>query len=278
MWTHRFLRFTIFAVVALRMTGGAALVLPPEVAEAFRRASTGEDGSLYSPGNGREMVIGHVKTHWKELLDHLDEVPSEGGTRRSAAMVVGLAAEDLPPMEYVDFLDHYLTAYARGGIEEEVLQLQLGGRGRKNDFVVVNVADSRVRTLLLRAKELVPKENVEFQKYLDDELTGERSDMYFANKSDDALPPETLPGIELRSPFESLIAKAKRMTKASDEATKRNRPSPGNAGKPGEYTGAGTDGSEGRSRLWILAGVLVVLAFALWKGILKARLARSGSR
>ncbi len=117
----------VLSFLFFHLLASASLDLPPEVKEAFRRASVGEDGYLYPSGSGRELIIENVKDNWKDLLDHLDDVPSEAGNIRSAARVVGNAAEELPPLEYLDFLDHYLTAYSRGHIEDEILRWQLGG-------------------------------------------------------------------------------------------------------------------------------------------------------
>lgn len=247
----------------------ASLDLPPEVKEAFSRASVGEDGYLYPSGSGRDLIIEYVKNNWKDLLDQLADVPSEAGSIRSAARVVGNAAEELPPLDYLDFLDHYLTAYSRGHIEDELLRWQLAGVDRKNYFITVNAAHPRVRNLLLRAKELVPKENVAFQEYLDEEFAGKRTDMYFANKSDDARPPETLPGIKLRKPFESLIAKMNRNRKDSEEATKRDLPARDAASETGTNVAAESDEGISGRRIWILGAALMVLLFAVWKGVFK---------
>lgn len=259
-------RFTfILASLYLHSLASASPNLTPEAKEAFRKASVGEDGYLYPSGSGRELIIKTVKENWKDLLDHLDDVPSEGGTIRSAARVVGNAAEELPPLEYLDFLEHYLTAYSRGQIDDDILRWQLGGVDRKNYFITVNATHPRVRALLLRTKELVSKNNIAFQEYLDEEIAGKRSDMYMANKSDDDLAPETLPGIKLRSPFESLIAKVHRRSKEPDGSNERKFTASKAKGQPINSTTS--DWGSGRTdwKTWTLTAALLALLFAVWK-------------
>jgi hypothetical protein len=133
----------VLAAASLLATG-AALEMPPDVEDALRRAKVGESGGMALGPAERELVTGYVRNHWRDLLDHLDEVPSRSGSVRAATSVVGLAAEDLPPMEYLDFLDHFLTVYAAGKIKDNALQMQLAGIERKNYFITVNSAHPRL--------------------------------------------------------------------------------------------------------------------------------------
>ena len=266
--------FSLFWALSLLNGPVVALEMPLETVDAFRNTTLSEGGGLVSFGNEREVVIEFVKMNWREVLDNLDQVPSPGGNVSGAAMLVGAAAEELPPLEYLDFLDAYLTLYERGGVNDDLLRAQLAGDNRKNYFVAVNAAHPRVKALLLRAKNLVPKENVVFQEYLDEEIAGARSDMYFANASRDTPPPETLPGIKLRKPFESLIEKAKRMTRSSDEATRRNHASVADADEPGSGTEMSERGSK-KGSIWLVVGALVILIIAMSKAYRKRRPVKS---
>jgi hypothetical protein len=173
-------------------------------------------------------------------------------------------------MEYLDFLDQYLIIYSQGKIDDELLQWQLEGFSRKDDFLTVNSKHSRVQALLKRAKELVPKENAKVQRRLDDMLSGEGSDMYMVDKSDDAPPPETLPGIKLRPPFESILSKVMRLGKTNDGAAGHS-----GRGSAGQSEAGETEANErsGGGGLWGNAAALALLGFALWRAFFTRRLA-----
>lgn len=262
----------LFSSLLLSLPTLAALDLPPQVAEAFRNVSVGEEGYLASSNGGRELILEYVKKDWKELLDGLEGVPSPSGTVGAAAMIVGLAAEELPPLDYLDFLDHYLIIYSRGIVGDESLRMQLGGMDRKNHFISVNYEHPRVRALLLRAKELVPKDNAEFQEYLDEQLAGKLSDMY-SSGAEDARPPETLPGIKLRAPFESLMEKAKRLGMLKDESEGTRLPKREINGQSDPEKGGAFGGSVSPRGIWGAVAALAILVFALWKGFFKSRFA-----
>lgn len=182
--------------------------LPAEIAELFRHAGTTEYGTVYV-GKGKEpnlQLREYVAGHWLELLDNFESIQTVGNTSYASIVTLGLLAEDLPPEQYVEFMDHYVDLYSQHRIPDRQFLLQLMGVGRKAYFMTVNAKHPKVRAILKKAQDVVPVDNVALQSAIASEISGEGDDMYYANKSDDEPPPQTMPGIKLKTPFESLIA------------------------------------------------------------------------
>lgn len=188
--------------------------LDSEIQTLLANSGTTEDGGIYNMEHRQKEVADYVRQNWRLLLANLEKVPTNAGNIDAAAMLIGRCAEDLPPIEYLDFFDAYLDAYSKHQIRDQTLVLQLCGLARKKDFLSVNWEDHRVQSILKRAEELAPRENSDLHALIKKIASGSLSDMYFANSPTHARPPETLPGIKLRPPFESLLGGAKRPGKA----------------------------------------------------------------
>lgn len=236
--------------------------LDHDTSQLMGSAGTGEGGALYPTGPAGQKLIDYVANHWEELLDNIEDVPSYARSPRSAVMWVGSAAENLPPTDYLNFLDHYLTICGERRVDAEVLGLQLMGQNRKQFFLMVNYEHERVRTILHRAQHLIPQENRSLHDLIDKTLAGNLADTYFANAGDDTPLPETLPGIKLRPPFASLIAKRERDERRAEGLGSSNTPNgmtksdTNMTEEPGSETASGTN--------WFLGAALAVLALGCW--------------
>jgi hypothetical protein len=263
----------ILATVCL-LARGAALEMPPKVAGAFADASVGESGGLFTGApEERDILVEYVKSNWRELLPHFEEIQVRGNTIESKISVVGIAAEELEPLEYLNFLDEYLILVRQGRVPLDEFVCQIGGNGRKRDFIAVNWKYPKVKELL----KAVMKLNEEKGGILSpDEVTGLQSvaEGGEADAYDDGTgrePPETLPGVKLENPFASLIKKATRLEKT--KAAAEGNSGGGKAGQSeAEEAGAEHEGTGGGS-LWGIAAALALLAFALWRAFFKRRLA-----
>jgi hypothetical protein len=149
---------------------------------------------------------------------------------------------------------------------------QIGGNGRKRDFIAVNWKYPKVKELL----EAVMKLNEEKGGILSpDEVTGLQSvaEGAEADSYDDGTgreTPETLPGVRLENPFASLIKKATRLDKT--KAAAAGNSGGGNASQS-EVAETETNEGSGGGRPWGIAAALALLAFALWRAFFKRRLA-----
>lgn len=160
-------------VAAGLLATGAALEMPPKVAQAFAHASVGESGGLFTGApEERDILVEYVKSNWRDLVRNFEEVQVRGNTTASKISVIGIAAEELEPLEYLDFLDGYLTLVRQGRVPLDEFVCQIGGNGRKRDFIAVNWKYPKVKELL----EAVMKLNEEKGGILSpDEVTGLQS-------------------------------------------------------------------------------------------------------
>jgi hypothetical protein len=248
-----------------------ALDMPPDVEEGFKHASVGESGGLFTGApEHRDILVEYVKSNWRELLPHFEEVQVRGNTIESKISVIGIAAEELEPLEYLNFLDEYLILVRQGRVPLDEMVSQIGGNGRKRDFMAVNWKYPKVREQLTAVMKL----NEEKGGILSpDEVTGLQSvaEGGEADSYDDGTgrePPETLPGVKLENPFASLIKKATR-----PEKTKAAAAGNSGGGKAGQSVALVTEANEssGGGHLWGIAAALALLAFALWRAFFKRR-------
>jgi hypothetical protein len=193
-------------------------VIPPEIANGMVQSSIGEDGGLHIQGVEEEIFISYIKRNWKSIVENAESLPLHahenklrGKISLTSLSIVGSACENLPPLEYLDYLDKMLILFEQRKIDPLALELVLG-REKKIDFLSVNWEHPRVRTILSKIIELVPPSNVDLLSCVRDMADGKLADNYRTNVSDDVPNPETLPGIKLVRPWDSLLKKYERMT------------------------------------------------------------------
>jgi hypothetical protein len=183
----------------------ASLDLPPDIRELFRTAGVDESG-YFGTGGDTQKLQAYVLLHWRDLLDHYEELPGGSPDNPGAKIsMLGGAAEALSPVEYLKFLNHYLDLYAQRRIADQFLDFQLATQNQKRRFLEVNYTDSGVQAFLLRAKDLVPKHNTKLQEELDSYLSGEDSENYILSDLDTNPGPQTLPGVHLPFLFERFV-------------------------------------------------------------------------
>jgi DnaJ-domain-containing protein 1 len=208
------------------MHGASALELAADVAKAFSQASVGESGGLFTENEAdRELLEEYVNANWRSLLESFSELQVRGKSQPAKISVVGILAENLPPVDYLDFLKRYLELVEEGKIPIDTLVYQIGGNGRKSDFLSVNHRHAEVESILAKAIALAEanRDSVseDERSMLRSIADGSLADMYDVNESGDELPPETLPGVTLSRPYESLISRFNREKRAEKDATRR---------------------------------------------------------
>jgi len=187
----------VLAAVSLSVTA-RALEMPPEVEAAFRKASVGEGGGLLTDKPAqREFVIDYVKANWRELLPRFEEIQVRGNNTASRISVIGVAAEELEPLEYLDFLDEYLSLVRQGKVPLRELVSQILGKGRKQYFIAVNFKHPRVKEVLAAAMRLYEERGTGLSadevSCLEHLAEGRLAGSY-VDEGSGRKPPETLPG------------------------------------------------------------------------------------
>lgn len=265
------LLFFVPFILATRLAADPApeAGIPAEMLDIFRGSRPNDGGWIDSDDGRGEELAEYIRANWRYLMTHIGEVPTKDETTISAIALIGQSAEELPPEEYLDFLDAFLSLYSEGLIPDNILMYRLFGMGRKNFFISVNSAHPRVQGFLERTKELVPKENEKLHSIITDLAKGEGSDMYYANASENDLPPETLPGIKLRRPFESMIPEFMREKREQRESSRR-------LGKEGSLDPGDNEPAD-RSRVSLAAAIAAVVAlFCVGMYLVKLRKAAHG--
>lgn len=209
--------------------------------------------------------------HWKILLSDVDRLPSRRGNPQTVtAAQISVFCEKLPPMEYLDLLDRLIDLVAGEKINPDTLMAQINGTESKHLFIAVNFEHARVRDLLRRAKE-VSGDHPNIVRSLERHESGELADGYQVTNGADFFP-QTLPGIKLRHPDETLIRKYEQMTGRRIPRDPRFETQsairPPRRMAQGEVPG--NDPGEPRSPAstmwpWIAGGATIVVAcFGLW--------------
>lgn len=204
------------------MSHGNEVFFPDDVRPAFTEGGIDEAGNIRLGNANKENTISYVTTHWKELLDQVDNLPvkdpNKKSSKRRSIRLLGSLCEFLPPEEYLDFLNRWVGLAENKKIDSELLLGQFMGYGKKRHFVTVNYEESRIQSLLNRSQRAVSKEeDPEFHEWIDSALVGDMADSYFM---DDEVVPETLPGIKLRDPIAKLMAEARERNRGNQRGSK----------------------------------------------------------
>jgi len=201
--------------------------MPPSIIAGFAQSRLGESGGLFVKGVDQEEFTSYITRNWKSIIKHLDSLPisnatflDDSGPRNYAVFIFGAACEWLPPQEYVDFLEQWVTLSEKNEIPYQALHDAVVGVSKKNYFVAVNWEDPRIKAILRRVIAATPDEDKDAKVMYKECLSGRLADNYMVNKADDTPPPETLPGIKLKAPFENQLTRAKQLRSRKDSSSR----------------------------------------------------------
>ena len=268
----------------------AEFALPPEVALAVSKSSSGESGGLFVNGMEEKRFLEYICAHWKEIADNIEQLPgaapdwgspvSQEAAFNASVDTFATACEWLPPEEYMDFLDKLSSLYEDKRIGYLALGFQLSGNAKKDSFLAVNWHHPRVQAFFNRLRPLLGEGEKDGISMIDMMSRGELADSYMTNKSVDAPYPETLPGVKLERPFGSLIKQYEKLTgkkvppdpdfPAEDSARPEKRPGHGDSGKVEEVVELTLLGKS------LLGGILVLVAAGIAWGVARWRRKRGG--
>jgi hypothetical protein len=226
--------------------------------------------------------VDYVLKNWKLIAEKIEilpevegDIPEKGVAFNASVMAFSETCQKLPPLEYVDFLDQMLLLYEKRRISKLAFEEVILPGLEKQDFLSVNYAHPRVESILKKAITLTSKEDDSLRSCLEDMASGALADNYKTNKSDDAPLPETLPGIKLKRPWDSLIRKYERITGKNvppdpdfpDESGTRpeRRPGQGNDGKDASIQNGSGDSTWVSWKLPVIAMALLAIGLGIFK-------------
>ena len=271
------IREILILAACLGMTVAAEKVeIPTDIATALSTSAIGENGGFGVRGVDEAELRSYIKSNWREIATHIESLPlrvAPGGfiiaSKEQAfnGTVANFAAacESLPPLEYLDFLDQFLSLHENKRISFHPIETALTGVNEKRDFLAVNWEHSRVQAICSKALELIPTSKVSYRELFESIATGELADNYLPDQGVDLPPPELLPGIKLQRPFASLIGKYEQLTGKKFPHDPKFNPRPT---RRGEATADPRTGAIQAQAIWPwLAGLMAVLAtaFSVWK-------------
>jgi hypothetical protein len=211
----RLTRFFLNLFFVLFLSSGiclAALMTREEFLEAIKGSYGTEMGS-FGTTTGDEKKLGeYICANWRSILKEykslsLIKTDSIHGLHH---LIMAYACEELPPFEYLDFLDEMLNVIEQMKVNNEPLDyanLLFYGRGRKDSFLAVNWEHPRVKKILQRAIKFFSEVDPTAVDCLQSEAKGELAENYMSDRRDGDPLPETLPGIKLIRPWGSLLKK-----------------------------------------------------------------------
>ncbi|RYD84670.1 MAG: hypothetical protein EOP84_04870 [Verrucomicrobiaceae bacterium] len=208
-------------LMASLQVAAADYELPGDICEGIAQSQIGENGGFELRGVDGERFESFVRTNWRQIIDHIDTLPPAEAPKgyafdslesARAASVANFAAscEILPPEEYLDCMESFLSLYENGRVSKSPLLRQLMGVEQKANFFEVNWEHPRVQAILQRVKELEAEPAV--LGFAEAAAKGELADNYMTNRPDGDPGPQTLPGIRLKRPWGSLIEKYQALT------------------------------------------------------------------
>lgn len=156
----------LFAVLTLITVSLQALEMPPDVKQAFEKATVTEDDMLNGPGGTRMILMGYMKKNWAAVFDHLEEV----APTRSQKAVLIRASESLEAQEYFTFLKKMKQYREAGRLTAEEFDEAIFPSRYRADFLPYNYQNQEVREFVTSVRSLVtPK----WQHGIDTLLSGE---------------------------------------------------------------------------------------------------------
>ncbi len=212
--SKRFVVFAIFLVTSLMVNGK----LSPEISQVIaKQFSYAYDSNLMSSED--PIFVNYIHKDWREIADNIEWLPLAEGDRipekqafNLSVMYFGQTCESLPPLEYLDFFEKMLSLAEEDRISFSAIEFLYYAQDEKDCFFSVNWEYPRVQKILNRFIKLIPPEEASLLNMVKVQSKGELAENYLNEKSDDARLPETLPGIKLKRPWDSLIKQYEKLT------------------------------------------------------------------
>ena len=200
--------------VLLSQVSLGELVIPPDILRGFVDSTTGESGGFSIRGVDEERFVNFIKLNWRSIAANIETLPKRPNSTLfknqlsySSLIVFGAACETLPPEEYLDFFDQLINLREQDRIPFHSIDRLMLGIQQKDCFFAVNWEHPRVQAIFKKVKQLTPADEKSFYDYVNAASRGELADTYLENRSEGNPLPQTLPGIKLRRPWESMIKK-----------------------------------------------------------------------
>ncbi len=260
----------------LFLRDATAYELPPEVINGVANDSW---GSNFEPALSSRDLKNYFAKNWRNVAANIELLPTHKiDPKHNKERLIPIystfyeSCEILEPDEYVDFIDQMLLLYEQKRVSDLFFEGFLMADFEKQDFLSVNFEHPRVAAFLKKAISLVPPEDESLRSCLEDMANGTLADDYMVNRSDDGAKPQTLPGIKLKRPWDSLIRKYERATgkklpPAPDFPEDAERPSKraGHKGESGfdDVESSATNHSSGLI-YWIGLPFLALLGVFVW--------------
>lgn len=240
-----------------------------EFDQSVKGSFSSEDGYYGTKSGDKVKFTKYICEHWATLLDeYTPNTHNTGNYKTLTLSIICHAAEELPPMEYLNFLDKLLDMEEQGKLPSGGDSMLLHGSNEKHDFLSVNWEHPRVQKILAKAIKVFSnnRSSVELLKSM---AAGELADNYREGVSDDMPDPQTLPGIKLKRPFGSLIRKIELFTGKKVPPDPKYDPRPTRrGGSSADTTATLEEKAPSIFHIWPwLALGIAVLAFAsfIWK-------------
>jgi len=113
-----------------------------------------EDGMLPYEMPGSMDFVREVTANWKQILNELPNIAPD--PRRQSLLIV--AAEFLPPKDYVAFVDGLCALRSRGQLTPDGLLCVLWAKMLKDDFLAYNYDQPEVSMVVAKLEVLVDKD------------------------------------------------------------------------------------------------------------------------
>lgn len=261
----------IILVLFLTKTNCHAESMSREEFDKAVHGSFSSDDGYYGTDTGDKVKFGkYICEHWSELLDsYAPNYNNNSKDNKTLTInVICYAAEDLPPIQYLDFLGKILDMGESGRFPLENASSLLDGRLKKYHFLEVNWQHPRVQAILKRAIKLFANDKAAAEAF-EATAKGRLADTYRDGLSEGAPYPETLPGIKLQRPDASLIKKIELLTGKKVPYDPGYDPKSDRHGEiPVDLTTSEADHKVDSKALglWLaIGGVISALALYLWR-------------
>jgi hypothetical protein len=248
----------------------AASMSKQEFDKAVKGSTSFEDGYYDTKTGDKAEFTRYICEHWLSLLESYEpnENNNDPNNKTLTIDLICFAAENLPPIQYVDFLDKLLDILEARDFGFDDPSTLFHGRNAKYSFLQVNWEHPRVQAILQRQIKLFANDPIAISA-LKSTASGKLADSYRTNVPDDAPYPETLPGIKLLPPDGVLLKKIRSMIpsftggpplSAGPTRQQRERPS-----HPDDLASTPLSGSY-RAWPWLtILGLLGGLITGIWK-------------
>ena len=241
-----------------------------EFLEAAKGSFTTEMGSFGTTTGDEKKFGGYICKNWRTILEEYDSLLAlkTDSMHGIHYLTIPVACENLDPPEYLDFLDRVLEIHEQKKARGETIgyaDLLFFGQGRKKSFLAVNWENPRVRGILLRAVRLLSDLDPDAANFLQRQANGELADNYMTGEPDNAPLPETLSGIKLKRPWDSLIKKFELITGQKVPHDPKFDPRPSRRDGGSAQSGEARTSEQTNWGWLVLGGVLSAIVFSIWK-------------